>query len=172
MSGKAAEKHVAKERYVLFTNLEYVSIGTVRTHTCALLLQEEKEQRLGPRCRARGFGTEAAWPSFDMAIESIGYELVPAQSAVMVSGDAGTRPLMTGAILRLAGAPDIQLVANDDERPIDVSRYEGDERTILKVWPVLEEKVARYWTAPAMPRLLFLPPAMHEPSRAAQWGDR
>jgi hypothetical protein len=160
-----------KERYVLFTNLTYVTVGAVRVHACALLLVEEcRERSAGPRCLARAFGTEASWPVFDMPIGSIAYELAAAQSASWIFGDGDPKPLLTGAILRIQGEPDIQLVADDDEQSIDVSRYEGDEHTILKVWPALEEKVARYWNRPAMPRLTFLPPEMHAPSRAAQWG--
>ncbi len=168
---KAADERSVKERYVLFTNLTYVTVGPVRTRSCALLLAEDKEPLLGPRCRARGFGTEAAWPVFDMTIPTIAHELVPARSSVMIYGDAGPSPLMTGAILRVPGGPDFHLVASDDAHPVDVSRYEGDEHTILKVWPALEAKVARYWVRPAMPRLTFLPPEMHAPSRAAEWGS-
>ncbi len=170
MSGKHAKKDAVLDRYVLFTNLQYVSVGPVRAHAGALLLEEHGARALGPPRLARAFGTEAAWPVIDLVIESIEYELISAQSTVVVVGDGGPRPLMTGAILRIQGSPDIQLIVHDDDRPIDVSRYEGDEHTILKVWSALEEKVAHYWTRPAMPRLTFMPPQMHAPSSAAQWG--
>ena len=166
-----SSKSKVKERYVLFTNLHYVTVSGVRTHTCALLLAEDKKPMAGPPCRARGFGTEAAWPVFDMAIPSIDHELVSARSPVMIFGDAGALPLATGALLHITGAPDFHLVASDDDHPIDVTRYEGDEHTITKVWPVLEEKVARYWARPYMPRLTHLPPGLHGPSTAARLGD-
>jgi hypothetical protein len=167
-----AKEAPVKERYVLFTNLMYVTVGDVRTYACALLLEEEVRggSGRGSRCRARGFGTEAAWPVFNLSIRSIAYELLPAQSPHWIFGDAAPTPLATGTVLRVEDGPDFQLVAHDDNRPVDVSCYEGDEHAILKVWPALEEKVARYWTRPAMPRLTFLPPQMHAPSRAAQWG--
>lgn len=159
-----------KERYVLFTNLRWVTVNEVRTYTNALLLVEDKHPMAGPKCRARAFGTEAAWPVFDLTIQSIKFELEQARSSAMIYGDAGALPLAIGAILRVSGAPDFHLVVSDDAHPVDVSRYEGDEHTVMKVWPVLEEKVARYWNRPYMPRLTHMPPGMHAPSRAAQWG--
>lgn len=166
-----SSKSKVKERYVLFTNLTYVTIGDVRTMSNALLLCEDEKPLAGPKCRARGFGTEASWAVFDMTISSIVHELVPARSSAMIFGDAGAMPFASGAILRLTDGPEFHLIDSDNKHSIDVSRYEGDEHTIMKVWRALEEKVARYWNRPYMPRLTHMPPGMHEPSTAARWGS-
>lgn len=51
-------------RYRLFVNLSYVTIGNVRTHSHALLLQQKadptKARRTAARCTLRGFLTDPA----------------------------------------------------------------------------------------------------------------
>lgn len=48
---------------------------------------------------------------------------------------------------------DVILSVEDQSKPLDVRRWEGavGERTIIRVWEVLEQKVRAYWTAPNMP---------------------
>lgn len=153
-----------RERHVLFTNLDYVTVDSVRTHTNALLLTDGPAM-IGPgrRCELRGFGPDPAWPTFDRHVSSVEYEMFAADSSrtcvVIGDGDKRPRPLSTGAILRFAGGPEVRLIANDSDAPIDVVTIEGesDERPILRVWAVLPAKVRQYWRAPNMPRLAWGP---------------
>jgi hypothetical protein len=148
------------EKYVLITNLQFVSIGIVRTHCNALLLEEWDADMLsnmpngGLRQRIRGFGTEPTWPVFDMASPTIEYTLEAAASSniMIASQDGGLRPLLFGNVMQIKGfnGPRLDLVLSDNSKPLDVETFEGD---IAKVWDVLPEKVSRYWHAPYMPRL-------------------
>ena len=150
-----------RDRFVLFTNLDYVSIGPVRTQSHALLLQEgDFFAGMGLRRQARGFGTESSWPVFDIDLSTIEYEIQPAKSPHIFISDAHPepRPLSTGAILKV-GDVSMQLWACDSDRDIDVWTIEGEHgaRTILKVWDHLATSVALHWTAPNMPRLDWIP---------------
>lgn len=150
-----------KDRYTLFTNLSFVVVNGLRPHVNALLF-EEGVQLLHPNrinYRIRGFGVESSWVVFDMDVASFKYEIVDAASHnFMVAGAEGgaPTPLVTGAILSLRDGPDIQLLANDNDRPIDVTEYDPGT-DILKVWEDLPRKVAEYWTAPNMPVLDYVP---------------
>lgn len=143
-----------KPRYTLITNLDYVVIGGVRTYTHALLV--ERGDSLfspdEPQYKLRGFGTDPALPTFDTVIPTDEFELVAAQSsAVFVGGDGEPRPLFGGAIMRIAGVLEVQLIAaNGSRQPIDVHRFPEDAG-VDAVWDMLGRKVAEHWHAPNMP---------------------
>jgi hypothetical protein len=148
-----------KPRYTLITNLDYVVIGAVRTYTHALLVERGDSvfNRGEPQYKLRGFGTDPALPTFDMVIPTDEFELVAAQSnAIFVGGDGEPRPLFGGAIMRIAGAPEIQLIAAGGSRqPIDVHRFSEDTH-VDAVWELLSRKVAEHWSAPNMPLLQWV----------------
>lgn len=72
------------EKYVLFTNLDMVFIGDVRTHCSALLLERTEGflNRGQYQCKVRGFGPDPAWAIFDLFLRTpdIEYALQSAQS--------------------------------------------------------------------------------------------
>lgn len=146
-------------RHALITNLAYVVVSGVRTHTNALLIVREQHplDRGAQRCLLRGFGTTATWPTFDLVVPSDEFELVPAASGeVLVSEGDGVRPLYRGAILRITGAADVQLIADvNSSQPIDVHRFDRGT-PIEKVWRALDDKVMTYWSAPYFPVMHFL----------------
>lgn len=148
------------EKFVLITNLEYVTVNGVRTHTNALLLEEYYFMRSDakPSCRVRGFGMDPAWPTFDMAASTIEHTLVPARSSSVMLTDEGEEPLLVGAILRLGDGGEIHLVTCDRSRPVDVQTITGDveERVVLDVWDTLQQKVVDYWDKPGMPMLTWV----------------
>jgi hypothetical protein len=151
------------ERYALLTNLDYVILGGVRTYTHALLVVREKEplDERRPRYQLRGFLTHSSLPVFDSVVPSDEFELVPAHSdqfwVESEAEDGRHRPLFRGAILRIAGAPDVHLIAEvNSSDPIDVHRF-PEETDVATVWRLLEEKVAAHWTGPNMPLPHWVP---------------
>jgi len=154
--------------YVLITNLSYVTVGSVRTMTHALLLCAEPSpfDRGNLRYQARGFGTEAAWPVFDLELPSIEYTLTDPQDFGVFVGTGTARPLFSCAMLRIKDGPDILLTIDDYRRPIDIEHFEFDREIddeIGDVWRALAAKVADYWHAPHMPGLVWGPPAQIGP---------
>ncbi len=149
------------DRYTLITNLDYVTVETVRTMTHALLVQrgEGLFSREKPQHMLRGFSTSASLPTFDTIVPTDEFELVPAQSsAIFIGEDNEPRPLFGGAIMKIAGTPiEVQLIAANGSRdPIDVQRFpEGTD--INAVWETLERKVAQHWHAPNMPLPQWVP---------------
>lgn len=137
-------------RYTLITNLDYVVIGGVRTRTHALLVSRTEGlfAREQPEFKLRGFSTDPSLPTFDAWLQTDEYELVDAvdRSAVFVGGNGKPEPLFSGAIMIIAGGPNAQLIRGaNSNRAIDVHRFpDGTNNT--EVWPMLEEKVAEYWT--------------------------
>lgn len=147
-----------KERYHLFTNLDYVVLRGVRTHCHALVLQQVAHH-LGVEtyeCRVRGFGADASSEVFDIShpTTELDFEVVPAQSnqAAFIKANGTVCPLSTGSILRI-GVLELQLHAHDSSKPIcqDPFEAEQDQRVVLKVWRKLRERVAEFWIHPAMP---------------------
>lgn len=141
-------------KHILITNLEYVVVNGVRTFTHALLLTEGKAFfRDGVRRELRGFGTDPAWPTFDLTVPSMIYTLMPASNphVVMITDAAPEgRPLLSGAIMQIEGGPRVDLVVSNPEQPLDIQTFDG---SILQVWQVLPRLVRKYWTAPNMPAL-------------------
>ena len=150
--------------YVLFTNLSYVAIGTVRTMTNALVLASTPKDAFGgPRFQARGFGTEAAWPVFDLELPTIAYSMDGMENYGAVLGNDGeSRPFISQSILRIAGgedAPKLRLTIGNPRLPIDVEIFTFENANeITKVWDALARKVEHYWHAPAMPHLVWKAP--------------
>lgn len=153
------------DKIILFTNLDYVCIGDVRTRSHAAYLQAQYNPRLtlvnGPRFRFYGFGTETSNPTFDIDVPSIDYKLISAASAHTFIGDSGkARPISSGAIMKIEGFDrEIQLVVGRQELPIEIETFEFDsedhdwEHFHLKV----TENVAKYWIAPNMPLQMYQP---------------
>lgn len=139
-----------------------MTINGIRTYCYALLLTEAPGIFGGTERQVRGFGTDPAWPVFDLYIPSIDYQLTDASgNAIFMSNSHPEgRPLFTGGILQIAGGPRLDLISCNGNQSIDVQTFEGryGERVILKVWEKLPGKVAKYWTAPHMPTLSWGPP--------------
>lgn len=152
-----------REKYVLITNLDWVTVGDVRTYTHALLLEQTRGLgRDDVMFKVRGFGTDPAWPVFDIFVKSIDYDLTDAQGNLFkVEGD-GVVPVIMGAIMQLKDGTRLDLVTCHRERPLDIQTWEGDsdERLILDVWEVLKRKVPEYWDAPNMPTLQWAPASL------------
>jgi hypothetical protein len=145
------------ERYTLITNLSFVSLAGMRTFTHALLVEETQHPFLREQSRAllRGFGTEASAPTFDVCLPSYEHEIgaVHGDGRFVVLTDDGIRPLMSHAIVRFKNGPEVLLSVENQAKPLDIQQWAGEagERTILRVWEALEQKVRAYWTAPNMP---------------------
>lgn len=155
------------DKYVLITNLDYVTIGPVRTHCDALLLDQPGDlSGFGQSCKVRGFGPDPAWDVFDYFLRDlteVRYTLEGAESqGVQFIGASGVPgPLMRGAILRIEGGPQMDLVTRDSARPLRVEVFEGarEERVVLRVWEVLKERVRQYRHPDQyMPSLVWGPP--------------
>lgn len=148
------------DKYILFTNLDMVIVGGVRTHCSALLLERTEDflNRGQHQCKARGFGPDPAWPVFDLFLKTpdIEYVLQSAQSesvSMMVGNEP--RPMFTGALLQIKDGPQLQLIAAINEQPIQVDVFEGpsEERIIRKVWDVLSRRVVEFSDTPNRPVL-------------------
>ena len=151
-------------KYTLITNLEFVVVNGVRTHTHALLVEEGPSMfGGGADRRIRGFGMDPAWPVFDiMGLPSIDFELTDASGGPLFISDSNPegRPLYSGAIMQMAaGGPKIDLIVQDHEQALDIKRFEGryGDSIITKVWDHLSATVGRFWRAPNMPRLAWGP---------------
>ena len=162
-----AKKRIS-EKYILITNLAYVTVNGVRTKTHALLLAHQAHpfDEATVQCVARGFSVDPTSPTFDMVIPSIDYEFVTGESRnIMIAGDGDVapKPLFTGGIMRVLGKEpvEIQLISCDDDQAIEFTVFEKptarDRQLILDVWDVLPGKVATYWRAPNMPTTTYMP---------------
>lgn len=146
---------------ILITNLWWVTIiegqsaRRLRLHCHALLIEPHGPQR-PEEYELRGFGTEAAWPVFDIAVPSLDHEIRDDR-------------LMFSALANQPPVPPIELVPEDGTRPLCVRAFDGE---INEVWAALEESVARHWHAPFIPRLVHMPPeaALAHPSPARARG--
>ena len=153
-----------RQKYTLFTNLTYVTIGDVRTNCAALLLEEAESafDRDKPQCKIRGFGPDPAWPVFDifLKVPTIEFELQDAASHhAIVLGQNGPYPLSVGAILTIRDGLRMELIAQNRALGLLRDDFEGEqeERTILKVWDVLSRRCIEAWNAPNMPMLTWRP---------------
>lgn len=144
-------------KHILITNLDYVTIGPVRTFTHALLLADTRDKALGS-CRARGFSTDPTLPTFDIEIPSIDHTLELVQSNnLFIRHDGEARPRCSGAILTFAdNGPVLQLVTCTQERFLDVYTFEEEDGYDI-IWRRLREMTRKYWHAPYMPRVQWGP---------------
>jgi hypothetical protein len=157
-------------KFTLITNLDYVSVNGLRTNCSALLLEETDHSTNGLfnsmhgasgtiRRQIRGFGPDGAWPVFDLDVPSLEFaaEGVATNHVLMMSSDGErVKPLMSGARLQFKDGPEILLWAENDEYPIAVEVYPAGI-SITEVWPDVVRNAARYWKAPNMPLLQWVP---------------
>ena len=148
-------------KYVLFTNLQYVTVNDVRTNSHALLLDESPGIFDEIRRVARGFGVDPAWPVFDLRIPTLDYELTDAasNSIMLTTSHPEGRPLCSGAIMQIKGGPRLDLIVHDQDQPISIQTFEGryGDEVISAAWEELSSLCAKFWKAPNMPRLAWGP---------------
>jgi hypothetical protein len=163
-------------RMVLLTNIRYVTIGKIRCHAHAMLLEHQDNTILGtgPRDQMRLFGADAAWAVMDMELEGLEYEEIPAASPhIFIGGGDKPRPLANGYVLRFSSTEAIieaSVMVEDYEKPLYRDDFEippgnvcDDEWSALhyraydRLWNTLRFRVAEHWTAPYMPTLNHLP---------------
>lgn len=133
----------------LITNLRYADITRggqlIRTMVAAVLIEEWS----GPtRHVVRGFGTDYAWPVFDIRLdcERIDYS---------VSHPEGyTTPPRGNATITWADGTAITLVADSDQLPLDIADIPRDQ-----IRHELDAKVAKYYSGSNMPILTWMPVA-------------
>jgi len=144
------------ERHTLITNLNWVSLNGIRTYTHALLLTEGKAM-FGDETRyqLRGFGTDPAWPTFDVDVPSLDHTLLDARGNAVMITDAcpGGEPLITGSILQFKDGPRVDCITEARGKPLRFDRFEG---SILQVWAILPARVREFWSAPNMPTLRWV----------------
>jgi len=141
-----------EDQYTLITNLEFVIIQDVRMFCHALLISEMEDSLVREKRKRelRGFFVDLSSEVFDMRIPSVDYKLVDAHSGDVFVGHSGKScPLFSGAILKINGVVDIQLICGY-RLGLDVHEFPLDT-DICEVWDVLPRKVAAHWTAPSMP---------------------
>lgn len=141
-------------RHVLFVNIDYVTVGDVRTYSRALLLQQDedplKARGTAARCRLRGFLTDPALPTFDLIVPSFDYDLVrvPRPSWIPGEDDGEIRHAVLGG---QGWRDDISVSSSiNSSMGIKTVRFPDDSQ-IESVWFSLVREVAAYWTGPAMP---------------------
>jgi len=150
------------ETHILFTNISSVSFGDVRLHCHALVLSQD--YIMGERIQLRGFATEACTEVFDFRLKSQGYELEDTTHSQYRTDERffknGHR-LYSSYKLTLVNGVELSLFTDESEFELDVQKFEGDRdsRVILDVWEALARKTERYWSAPAIPMSVPVPPA-------------
>jgi hypothetical protein len=156
------------DEYVLFTNLEWVTIRGVRTFTHALVLERSERcalRRGGADMRVRGFSTDATAPTFDVPMSNFDWSLEDTTPERFIEDERCHRDghrLWTsyGLKVHLRGWSEqegvgevIELATCDSAREVRVSRFAGP----LACWKALKREVLDFWRHPAMPRPQFLP---------------
>ncbi len=141
-------------RYVLFVNLDYVTVGDVRTYSHALLLQQNedptKARGTATRCHLRGFITDPALPTFDLIVPGFEHELLrmPRPSQIPGKDDDQIRHATLGGP---GWRGDIALSSSVNSSLGIRTISFPDDAPIEQVWDTLVREVAAYWTAPRMP---------------------
>lgn len=150
-------------KYILITNLDFVSIRDVCLHCAALVLQHDGLPARW-RTQLRGFGYDPSWPVFEMGAPGMAYSIVPAVNAwayTMPNGPKeAPKPLSGGGTIKIEGddRPELELhyTLSDPDFALDVIAIEGtlDDHPIRNVWTELAERVERYYMPPAIPTLV------------------
>lgn len=148
-------------KLTLITNVDFVEVNGVRCDAHAVLIEPPYEATPSfgpPRVRVRGFGVDGAQPVFTVRLDTDdpAFEIVDAQDpSKIIIGDSGdARPLFSGGLLRIGGIT-MFLQAHDHEQEISVDEFSQDE--ITSVWEVLPGRIAKFWRAPNMPTLRWVP---------------
>lgn len=148
------------ETHTLFTNLSAIEFGKMRLHCHALVLTKNGVNGH----TLRGFETEACTEIFDVHFkEARDYELEDSTPVQFIEDEFfhknGHRPY--GSYKLTVGDLELTLHTEESEFEIDVQEFSGDENSqvILDVWKLLARKTEHYWTAPAMPMSVPIPPA-------------
>lgn len=145
----------------LITNIDFVQLEDgVRINAHALLIQPPRDPMIGPpRAQVRGFGVAGAQPTFSVWLpdEKCDFEIVDANDPTKIFvGDASPegRPIFSGGMLKVGGR-EMFLQVSDYKQPICVEEF--DAETIEAVWGALPGRVAKFWDAPNMPTLRWVP---------------
>lgn len=156
--------------FTLITNLSYVFVNGIRTNCDALVIVPPKDGSDSfidaKTVHLRGFGPDAAWPVFDMHLQTAdpSFELEGMESSILFIGDdengesKDPKPLFTGGKLTFTDGTQLQLVKQlFNTEAIDFEQIETDDYETL--WHTLAVKAAKYTGSPAMPILQHLPVA-------------
>jgi hypothetical protein len=143
-------------RFVLISNLDYVSIGPVRCYAHALLLEEVPSifDKSKADRRLRAFGTCAEWPVMDMKVPSIDCQIQSMDGNII---NVSTCKTINGAAnLHIKDGPCLHLTCTVSGRhDLVIDTLEGNDASYDKLWPLLKKRVAENWAAPAMPSLVW-----------------
>lgn len=159
-------------RYVLFTNLDNISLNSIWMFTHALLLASDASAAHTPRPQymLRGFGMSSTWPVFQIQVPSDDYHVVMDEPPQQLQQPSVAEPWYLGGQIILAGpdAPRIRYTLSDQERPLDVVEFCGEKLDDIldNVWSVLNHKTVAYYTAPYIPELTYVPHKRMENGRA------
>jgi hypothetical protein len=138
------------DRYILFTNLDYIRMGDVRFFCQSLVLARSSFGTEEPQFRVRGFKTDGALEVFDLSIKSLEHTVKDTTHKRVIENEGywknGHRPY-TQTTITLEDGRELVLSHSDSEFEIDVEEFDGP----LPTWEALKRKVAKYWQAPAMP---------------------
>lgn len=159
-----ARKTKAAERAALITNLSFVGVGAVRIHCHALLFHEDPDPVAftGPRLSVRGFGSEPSWETFDLTPESIDFDIdMRVRSIADIS--------VTDYYLFCRGIPELRLWRDDADQKMSIDRFQGQNVLPDQVWPILTDRVARFWRAPFMLGVATAPPREMAARNRARW---
>lgn len=151
---QSMEGNGMSDRLTLITNLDFVKPhdSDIRLYVWALLIEQNNEKQgfLGPTRKVRGFLSDGSLPVFDKFLyaDPLPLKFTDAQGAdIFIGCDGKEKPLLSGAILELAGGEKFDLFLDDAKRPLDVMEFTdyGD------AWEALPGKVAEYWHRPNIP---------------------
>lgn len=139
------------EKHILITNLSWVTINGIRTHSHALLL-ERVDEGVCKGTKIRGFGTDATWPVFDLNVPSIKYTLedIHGGPALQAHPWDGTRLIYRGANMLFEGGPLVELCISNSHHPIQIDDSRED---IRDVWAVLPGLTRKYWRNDGFPTM-------------------
>lgn len=141
--------------YTLITNIRFARSNGLHLEACALLICPADKNSLSNQPQLRAFGPDGAWPVFSLWLQSAEFELAPwdSQNQVILKDDGTTKPLYSGAVLRIDGH-EFYLDKACHENDFLVEQF--DQGNIRAVWDALPGRCARFWMAPNMPTLKWV----------------
>lgn len=151
----------APVKITLITNIKFIQQGGLRMECAAILIEQDIECIIsGKQSRIRGFGPDAAWPTFTLWMNhgvtcDVTGRADSAESTNMLQQDGTLKPLFSGSLLALSDGQQFFIQAEDSAKPLDVQDVTGNEYG--SIWNLLQRKAAEYWSAPNMPTLRWVP---------------